>query len=430
MSRMPRRQRGGALEPILNVPPFHYTQSEGRKAWTSALYPYAPYFLHMFKKIPWAEYTYEDDEVKVRSDKDLPYVIGGGAALEISDAILGNRLPVRLHEFVDPTGDIEAYILKPLVQFKEAKNGEDKDPFISGSTELKAWAKNYTTWLFSNVVRYFELLSYSFEEWFGETLTEFDIAKINSNSSKIHLESIRHVGPFTIFSRNVPYDDGKPSYRIIVTTAAVYGKDQHYHNYFMELSVFYLNTFGIGYSKKDNLFIESIFDQIYRNYHSIKNKIDYFKDEGGISSFYNILNHLNRKIFLLNELTILPEGATKNYADELKVCIDTYKNSIQILADIAVKKKGMVQHYSQWNTHPRDKKRFLPKFKEEYRQIAKVYIDMILYFPEEFRDDDYESIVEKAKKDLEAEILTLSKVKNLQDGGSSKRKKTRRRRRS
>ena len=78
------------------------------------IYPYAPYFFNLLREIPWGSFYFNDNDFTAKCNSRVPYIIKGGAAFEIIDRGLADRAWPSLHDYVDPTGDIDINI-PPLV---------------------------------------------------------------------------------------------------------------------------------------------------------------------------------------------------------------------------------------------------------------------------------------------------------------------------
>lgn len=187
--------RGGTLEPLQKVPAFKYTQSSQRKIWTSAMYPYAPYFFSLLNEIPWSSYVYETDNFIARCNKDA-YRIVGGSACEVLHKEY-QKVPgytIDLYKYVDPTGDIDIEIL-PLFVVKKAGYDDVNHPF-----EI---LKHFSRWLVFKTADFFRKLSYNFPTWFSDTV-DFDImSDIETKHSDITLA----VNPFKLCRLLIPHED-------------------------------------------------------------------------------------------------------------------------------------------------------------------------------------------------------------------------------
>jgi hypothetical protein len=128
--QMQMQQRGGVLEPVQRVPAFKYTTDPSRRTWTSMIYPYAPYFLNMFREIPWGLFYFDGGHFTAKCNSTTPYLIKGGTAFEIMNRT-GKR---RLHHYVDPTGDIDVEIPNLVVKQKpDLTNREFLNKLIAAS---------------------------------------------------------------------------------------------------------------------------------------------------------------------------------------------------------------------------------------------------------------------------------------------------------
>lgn len=134
------RLRGGVLEPVQRVPAFKYTTDPARRAWTTMIYPYAPYFFNLLREIPWGSFYFNNNDFTAKCNSRVPYIIKGGAAFEIIDRGLADKAWPSLHDYVDPTGDIDINI-PPLV-VKPKPELTNKEYFIKLSAATKTLPKN------------------------------------------------------------------------------------------------------------------------------------------------------------------------------------------------------------------------------------------------------------------------------------------------
>ena len=152
----------GGFDPIVIKPTdFKYTIDNDRKIWTSNNYSAGIYLLEVIKEIKWHEYTYngpstfldppdDDDEATFNPNIDVPttqiqptrvctiqasyppinpdlsirqvypYKLFGGCCYEVLNM---SRPGVKLHDIVDPTGDLDVRVYLPNINFIES----DKD---------------------------------------------------------------------------------------------------------------------------------------------------------------------------------------------------------------------------------------------------------------------------------------------------------------
>jgi hypothetical protein len=153
---------------------FRYTKKTDRIIWTQGIYPYARFFLNLIREIPWNEYsavlesliTIPGNNNNNRNNinvsyvkkkgtavqKQFPYYIFGGAACEILNyafPTIGN-----LHNFADPTADIDVILRCPL--FKVSDNSIDYDYLYNiyrkNLKTMSPLANNYINWLFDRII--------------------------------------------------------------------------------------------------------------------------------------------------------------------------------------------------------------------------------------------------------------------------------------
>lgn len=200
------RKKGGFLEPVQKTPAFKYTESQERKLWTEAIYPYAPYFFNLFREIPWDEYSFTGfNNLYTMKCNPIPYVIMGGSACEIYEREYKKNpnYKLNLHKYVDPTGDIDAFISPPYITPSPGKRVYTKY-FFGNTFNLSPHGDHFSSWLLQQITNFFEKLSYNFESWFPNAI-EFDFEK-GDESKGADISS--SVGPFEIYRTKIMDADG------------------------------------------------------------------------------------------------------------------------------------------------------------------------------------------------------------------------------
>ena len=137
------RQRGGYEVDVLRESDFKYTRSPQRKEWTKRAFPYGAYLLNAIYTIPWNTYEFEGDvdlfriedltkeekeerkfknrfkliqetrRVKANNSNGLPYYFFGGCVYELLGALYPSPSYPNLHDYVDPTGDVDVAVMFP-----------------------------------------------------------------------------------------------------------------------------------------------------------------------------------------------------------------------------------------------------------------------------------------------------------------------------
>lgn len=318
-------QRGGTLEPVRKTPPFAYTKDPARINWVKALYPYSPYFMNVFKEIPWDSFRYEDDNVTVRLNKNAAAILKGGAAFEFIDWKSRKHIPndERLHTFADPTADIDVTITAPIVSLKTgATASEDTRWLVKPSNgTFSAMGEAYSSWLLRHIADFFGRLSPNYSEWFPAlrpmNQEEFDRVKVTNPAANNAVGPIYFVGPFVICRMMVPEDNGvKIQVAAVLNYADAEGIQKVHYDHFMEFLfvkdevyppeeedeiIELLQKSKIdGVTKIFNLEGVKLFDYFYElsfNLDALKTRIVYTYLE--TEKLYKFLNHVGRAIFLV-----------------------------------------------------------------------------------------------------------------------------------
>jgi hypothetical protein len=197
------KQRGGFdIIPLKNSA-FKYTKDVKRVTWNKHTYPIGEYIIQLVQNIPWKDYSFEgkinflnytedDDDnlipewiehtIKTKPIDKFPYYFFGGCVYEILNnefKQLGNSL----HNYTDPTGDVDVRLCLPNIEIKEkvkddysdfmfepdGKNNKGKDKF-----KMNAFVDNYTKWIFNNVKEQLNKIPKQlFEKIFADTI-EFE----------------------------------------------------------------------------------------------------------------------------------------------------------------------------------------------------------------------------------------------------------------
>lgn len=166
---------------------FKYTTNEERKKWIKHLYPFGEYFIHLFSKIDFNDYSYkgkfrawyvdDDDEYKydditieAKHKKSLtPFYYFGGVSYELLNE---SHKCVDLHKYVDPTADIDMTLELPFVQIDETKKEYINYFFDSEKPSfetLSKFVKDYIEWLLEEVKKLFESIpKHVFDDIFGD----------------------------------------------------------------------------------------------------------------------------------------------------------------------------------------------------------------------------------------------------------------------
>lgn len=155
---------------------FRYTKDKDRIKWAQGVYPYARHFLNLIRGIPFSAYSahlssYITEEsrgsnsnegfaLNVKSryaekkgraiPKKYPYRLFGGAACEILNAAFPKA--GRLHNFADPTADIDVMLDCPLFVVDEPVEYDYMyNVYRDDLKKISPLAEHYMNWVFDRV---------------------------------------------------------------------------------------------------------------------------------------------------------------------------------------------------------------------------------------------------------------------------------------
>ncbi len=205
--------------PKIITPPFHYTKSQERRAWTCAIYPHAEIFLRLPGAIPWNTWMYgsvrngrfEYKRQYYAKFNAIPYYALGGTVEEIYNRLYKRDIPANedLHVRTDPTGDLDIRICPLNVH---GESGLVVDTYYTqryyGSERARPFLLPYfedcVNWLVDRVVEYFKPHEETLNRMFPFALPfikDYDIQCRNARR-------IERVGPLTIIYTTYLQDAG------------------------------------------------------------------------------------------------------------------------------------------------------------------------------------------------------------------------------
>ncbi len=140
-------QRGGFNIKPLKETDFRYTLSNDRKIWAKNVFPIAEYILAAIQNIPWSTYSYtgtskfwrykdgmfrpEHVEIQASMGTTAKYFYFGGCVYEIMDKLYKDELTMpKLHDYVDPTGDLDVILLLPELTFPSSTSASRFLPYF------------------------------------------------------------------------------------------------------------------------------------------------------------------------------------------------------------------------------------------------------------------------------------------------------------
>jgi hypothetical protein len=208
---------------FIRTPPFHYTQSQERRAWTCMIYPHAEVFLKLPGSIPWHTWLYGAPPPRPYSYRyehganfnAIPYYALGGTVEELFNKMYKRDIPADedLHVRTDPTGDLDIRIC-PL-QVRNNTTGP-RDTYYSekyyrsptATVVLQPYFEHCVNWLVDQIVAYFRPMETKLNQMFPHALPFVrDYDEYCKRAWRIE-----RVGPLTIISTTVLQNVGSGYY--------------------------------------------------------------------------------------------------------------------------------------------------------------------------------------------------------------------------
>jgi hypothetical protein len=395
---MPGYQKGGTLEPVQITPPFKYTTNEARKTWTRMIYPYAPYFFNLLREIPWTTFTCETDEYTVQCIPETPYSIFGGSSFELLNREYKNMIPQdkKLHNFVDPTGDIDVYIHTLQYTPKDETNINHDIDFIKDG-DWNPCADTFTRWLLDHIVKYFKKLEHYFDTWFPDAVAwtpELERKFIDTAKADEEEIDIMHVvGPFAICRiKQMVSEDWHSRLQVVMNYTYIENDRQHLdQEHFMEFlfqrSIVHFEEGGPSDSRilpSLDLRILDVDQESDKNFDALYSRLVALNGKYP----HKAINHIHRAIFLM-QLASIPGIFNPS---EIKTLVNDYIFAFKYLIQL------------------------------NKRDIAKMIFEKC---PEQFRGPIAEALCKD--KTLDAEKCKFVRdVLNIVKGGKRRTRRTRR----
>ncbi len=283
------------------------------------LYPYAPYFFNLVREIPWSKFKYETDEYTVQCNPETPYRIFGGSAFELLNREYKNKIPQdkKLHNFVDPTGDIDVRIhILEYTPKDDNKKTHDNIPFIEEDGKWNPCADAFTRWLMDHILKYFKKLEQYFETWFPDAVawtSELERKYIDTaKADKEEIDLMHIVGPFAICRMKESPRDGWSAWnsRLQVVMNYIYIENdrqhldqEHFMEFLFEGEILYFEEGGEADSRvlpSLDLRLLDIDQEIDFNFLGLYSRL--FALNG--PQAYKAINHIGRAIFLMQLASI------------------------------------------------------------------------------------------------------------------------------
>lgn len=324
-----RKQKGGFNVIPLKNNAFKYTKDEKRKLWNKHTYPIGQYLIQLVQSIPWKEYSYEgkmnflyyiEDEddnlipawkehtIKTKPIDKFPYYFFGGCVYEILNNEF-KQLNNSLHNYTDPTGDIDVRFTLPNIKINE-KIVNDYSDFLfepdGKDFKMNAFVDDYTKWIFNQVKKYLTELSKRplFNKIFADTV-EFDYKDEPEGEYADLYHKIENlwlvrtvINGFIKIQITIKYKDmEEPDHILEINLPAQPNLDEIPDDVYRIDS---LDRFTNKYIVlKDKIPIESFSELYMANARAGKERLELLDGEGYHHKFYN---HIQRSLFLNKSL--------------------------------------------------------------------------------------------------------------------------------
>jgi hypothetical protein len=194
----------------VQIPPFHYTKSQERRAWTCAIYPHAEIFLRAVGSIDWSNFKYNENGTSASFSKN-PYYALGGSVEELYNILYKKDISPgeELHKRVDPTADLDVRICPMKASnyrfsiqsyyLEEYYRKED------ATIRIQPFAEAAANFLVDELVAYFKPMERKLNSIFLTALPFKDDYDTQSKGA----QRKERVGPLTVIYTNFLQDAGK-----------------------------------------------------------------------------------------------------------------------------------------------------------------------------------------------------------------------------
>ena len=185
---------------------FKYTTDPERILWVKNVFPVGELLINAIQSMPWNSYSYNGDiilwhetsttsehefnkdsnsvihessvgHIEATTQNELPFAFLGGGAYEVlNKAHKGAGLPL-LHDYVDPTGDLDIKLELPeIIKIESDDDTKDKIKFLFEDIEgtvINRFVENYIDWIFTNLYKSLTVFEKEFDYLFP-TSVDFD----------------------------------------------------------------------------------------------------------------------------------------------------------------------------------------------------------------------------------------------------------------
>lgn len=308
---------------------FKYTKDAKRITWNKHTYPIGEYIIQLVQNIPWKDYSFEgkikflnfieDDDnlipewkehtIKTKPIDKFPYYFFGGCVYEILNNEF-KQLGKSLHNYTDPTGDVDVRLGLPNIEIKEkvkydysdfmfepdGKDNEGKDKF-----KMNAFVDNYTKWILEQVQNQLNKIPKQlFEKIFADTV-EFDYKDEHEGAYADLSYRIKNiwiiraiVNGMIKIQMTVKYKDmTEPDHILEFVLPAQADLDEMPDDVYRIDSLDRFSKYYIVI--KDKIPIESFYELYNANVRAGKERLELLNDDELHHKFYN---HIQRLLFL------------------------------------------------------------------------------------------------------------------------------------
>jgi hypothetical protein len=201
---------------------FKYTIDPERILWVKNVFPVGELLINTIQSMPWNSYRYNGDitlwhetstasgytltednntvihessvgHIEATTQNELPFAFLGGGAYEVlNKAHKGPGFPL-LHDYVDPTGDLDIKLELPEIIRIESDDKTDKMKFLFEDREgtiISGFVENYIDWIFNNLYKSLKVFEKDFDYLFPRSI-DFDY---HENHEGQHANDAKRIG--------------------------------------------------------------------------------------------------------------------------------------------------------------------------------------------------------------------------------------------
>lgn len=342
---------------------FKYTKDAKRIIWNKHAYPIGEHIIQLVQNIPWKTYSFEgkikflyfredDDDnlipawkehtIKTKPINKFPYYFFGGCVYEILNNEF-KQLDNTLHNYTDPTGDVDVRLGLPNIEIKEkmiddysdfmfepnGKNNAGKDKF-----KMNAFVDDYTRWIFEEVKKQLNKIPKQlFEKIFADTV-EFDykdepegkFADLTYRIQNIWIIRTILNGMIKI-QMTVKYKEmDEPDHILEFVLPAQANLDENPQDVYRTNS---LDRYSKDYMViKDKIPVESFSELYMANVRAGGERLELLDEDGLHHKFYN---HIQRLLFLNNSIGKILNKPGESDINKITISNDNYSQLSYII---------------------------------------------------------------------------------------------------